>query len=985
MDDTTRAIRRQLTILNVDLVDSTAYADRLDPEVFRSMLRRFFDQSQEIVERSSGRLVMNMGDGFVAIFGYPRTHRMAEVNAVTCGLELAEMMAGDEIFAIHGLKARFGIATGPVIVSTDSGDGLFDNVPFGSPAHRAARLQELAPPERVAVDQTTYQNVNRLFHFSPLGARELKGFGEASMVWQVDGRQTLESRFQEHTARFTPMVGRTHEIARLMELWRRAKSRDGQKVLMIGEPGVGKSRVIYEFRQQVTDDAPDEIVLQCEEGFENTALHPWARFIERRAGLGRHEKTTDKDAKLREQVRAEFGVDDDLAAFFVSLTAFSQASGPGDDQTPERKLEAIRDALVAQLLHIASGRPLLLVLEDAHWIDPTSRLVIEALIARAAEAQIFLLISSRPGTPLAGRAGGLTELHINRLSRDQARNLAVAVVGGSANAERYIERIVQRADGNPLYVEELARSARSSLDSGTEDQWPEADEGDAPLPERLQTLLEARLDRLAPNEKTVTEAAAVIGQEFEIALLAQLLGRREAQLAEEVNGLVEAEIFASREWDPPGHFRFRHALLQQAAYANVLRGASTTLHRRLIDLMRTNDPGIDDKSPQIIAHHLTRSGQFAEAAQMWLKAARGARETGSNLEALGRLDHGLHHVLPRLEEPDLELRMAYQLARGEVINAHYGPVRPDARAAFEEAAALGYELGDANGVTEAHTGLFHLTYVQANFKDALASCDVLVNQPEIEGQPHARAMGFLGAGMCRFALGAFEAARADLERSVSASRQHGDAAGSYLSKAFIYLGLTNQAIGNDKEATRLCMEGLERARKQDATILSAALGNVLYLDHMQARPDNALKTAEELLTLTEQKGFMMWFYHARFWRGWAMSLADEAEGLTIMEDAMSRFFQSEEVIETTIFFCAQSEAYLSLGDLDQAEASVDRALAHAEQTGEKFYEVPLLRQKIACLTIRNPSPLEEIAELHARAEARAKEQGAWTSLLAETG
>lgn len=978
---TEQAIRRRLTILNCDLVDSTRYADLLDPEAFLVLLRQFFVRSAEVVQRSAGTMVQNTGDGFVVNFGFPRTHRASSVNAVNCALALAEMMRSDPILLEHKLQARFGVATGDVVLSSFHQGGLFNNIPFGSAAHRAARVQSLAEPGGVWVDETTHALAVQQFSFTDQGEQELKGFTESSPVYRVDGRTDHETTFLEFADKLAPMVGRVQEIELLNERWDQTKDSEGQTILLSGEPGLGKSRIIHEFREGIRPDNALEVVLQCEEGFENTTLHPWLRYFERAADIVQNDSVLTKHQKVGATIRSVLGLNDELLDFALSLTPYAldkralQHPPQTDDIRPELRLEALRAAIAQYVLNLAQSHPLLIVVEDLQWIDPTSRQVIESLVEHTERMTAMMVLSHRADFPVYLAHGHVTSLSLSRLRRAQVADLVRGVIGNLEVPDHSVTQIIERAEGNPLFIEELARSLRTLVEKDDDRPWLTDIQNDDALPDKLQSLLETRLDALGEEEKILAGAASVIGREFQTNLLAQLVERNRQDVEAGLTALMDAGVVSYRVGEARDACSFKHALLHEAAYANLLHTEAIRYHSRLISLLRSSNENIEVTSPEILARHLTRSDQYAEAAEMWYLAGQSARDTGSNLEALGRLDYGLHNVLPHLRQVEPRLQMRYQLARGEVINAHFGP-RADAKAALEDAANIATRLQDANAISDTHSQLFHLRYVLADFPQALGAAQLLIDQSGLRSHHGVNAMGYLGAGMCRFAVGEFEKAQDHLHQVLHIARQYPQQARDYASKAQIYLAFTTYILGDESRAEELCEEGVTDAREQSAPILAAALGNSLYLYHVRSQVERALEVSTELLELTERKGLMMWYYQAQFWHGWALAAKGDRDGLRLMEESMIRFDEASEVVELSIFYCALSKAYLGFNEVDDAIQRVDAALKLVEEFGERFFQAPLLFQKAHCLTAAKVADPTDIERLRAQAQALAQHQNA---------
>jgi class 3 adenylate cyclase len=546
------AERRQLTVMFCDLVGSTELSGRHDPEDLREILSRYHDAMTAVIVRYGGYVANYLGDGVLAYFGWPRAEEDEAAQAVRAGL--AAVAAAQQL----ALQVHVGIASGTVVVGDIEGAGRRQaGAIAGETPNLAARLEALAGPDQVVIGGLTHQLIGSAFILDDLGQQELKGLAEPVRVWQVLAERSVESRFDARAGRLTPFVGREHEVALLIDRFERAAAGEGQAVLLSGEAGIGKSRLVQRLHERLSSlpHPPTRIRMQCSPFHTATLLHPVFRQLEYAAGFSPEDTPAVKLYKFEALLRQ--GAEDvaegmALLAPLLSLPASDRYGAV--ELTAERRKERVLRFLGDQLFGLGLRNPILLVLEDAHWIDPATREFVDHLLPRIADAPILMVITYRPEFQSEWtRHPQVTALTLSRLSRRQGIEV-VRAVGGAALSEDTVARISQRAGGVPLFIEELTKSV---LDSGSAF-------GDSEIPETLQASLLARLDRLGPDAKELAQVAAVIGREFGAALLGAVTEKPAEALAVELGRLVTSEIALSAGSAPDGYV-FRHALIQDAA------------------------------------------------------------------------------------------------------------------------------------------------------------------------------------------------------------------------------------------------------------------------------------------------------------------------------------------------------------------------------------------------------------------------------------
>ena len=518
--------RRHLTILNCDIVNSTFYADRMDPEDFESLLAIFYETCKAVVEDHRGTFAHHTGDGFTAYFGHPRTLGRDAQEAIACGLALIDALDRCRFPGGAKVQVRIGIATGLVVVSTvkRQHNGA-ESFAVGAPLHLAARIQAMSLPGTVGVDDASYRLAERNFAFADFGSHMLKGFAEPTHMWQVVMPRAVAFRFDERQERLSPFVGRSREMMVLDHCRDLAAQGAGQTVLITGEAGIGKSRLVFESIERMAPARPP-LVFQCLEDLQDEPLHPWINYARHAAKMIPSEPLESRRRKAGDFIDRTFPNLGRLRPFVLSLVA--QDSGElhlGDDDAPAQKLDALRTAIVLRILDPDGAAGLrVVVVEDIHWIDPSSELLLISLIELAARSAVLMLVTGRKDRDFGAAGKHVTHLAIDRLNAVQAVSLASHMMQGTAIADSLLAQLIERSDGIPLYIEEMARTASET--GGVQQAAASTEKGEAgllPIPDALQGTLLARLDALGESRQ-LAQVAAVVGRGFALDLLAKLAG-----------------------------------------------------------------------------------------------------------------------------------------------------------------------------------------------------------------------------------------------------------------------------------------------------------------------------------------------------------------------------------------------------------------------------------------------------------------------------
>jgi class 3 adenylate cyclase/tetratricopeptide (TPR) repeat protein len=633
--------RRQLTIMFCDLVGSTALSARFDPEDLREIIAAYHRAVSVTVGRFAGFVAKYMGDGVLVYFGYPRAHENDPESAVRAALAAIEAVRHLDL--PEDLAVRIGIATGLVVVGDLIGEGAAqERGVVGETPNLAARLQVLAQPETLVIGESTRRQIGALFEVEDLGPQRLAGFAEPQRAWRVLGESGEVSRFEALRSRAAPMVGRDEELELLLRRWEQAKTGEGRVVLLSGDPGLGKSRLTAAMAERVEAEPHIRLRWFCSPHHQDSALYPAIVQLERAAGFAREDSPDEKLAKLN-SLLAPGDCSADEFALVVELLSLPSRAGELN-LSPQRKRELLFEALLRQLAGLAGANPVLAIYEDAHWIDPTSRELLDLMVDRVRQLPVVLVITFRPefAAPWGGQPH-VTNLSLNRLGGRDAAALVLGLAGNTPLGSEVVAEIVERTDGVPLFVEELTKAV---IERGGQDRQVGAVLSASPLPAlavpaTLHASLIARLDRIGGAAREVAQIGAVLGREFSYELIQPVAQRSGADLQNALSRLTEAGLVFCRGVVPNSSYLFKHALVQDAAYGTLLRTRRQELHARVAAVLEADFSDLVARQPELLAHHLTGAGQTERAVAQWLAAGRFAAARLAPREAIGHFDRGL--------------------------------------------------------------------------------------------------------------------------------------------------------------------------------------------------------------------------------------------------------------------------------------------------------------------------------------------------------
>ena len=976
--------RRQLTVLFCDLVGSTALGERLDPEDLRDVVASYQAVCEEAVRRFDGYVAQYLGDGVLVYFGYPVAFDNSAESAVRAGLAIQEGLA--VLNAAHGsaFAARVGVHTGEVVIG-EMGAGVHrERLALGGTTNVAARLQGVADPGTVVISDATLRLVSGLFVTQALGVPELKGVDLKLHVYRVIQGSGVRSRLDAATS-LTRLVGRSHELELLAARWQQACDGAGQVVVVSGDPGVGKSRLLRTFRERVAGTPHTELSAQCSSHTANSAFHPVIELMQEGFAF-EPTATPAQKSELIERGFAFPGIDlAETIPFMASLLGLpSSPRFPLLDMSPELQRSKTLEALVAIPVGLCELQPLLFVLEDLHWADPSSLEFLGLLIDRLVGSRALIVLTARPEFEphKSFHRSRTTTIALSRLSAQESAALVHAVAEREM-PEPVVQEIVDRADGVPLYIEELTRAVLDGglLEARGEDFVLTGSVQDLGIPATLQDSLMARLDRLSAT-KAVAQMAAALGREFDYALIEAVSSLDVPSLRTALRQLVAAEMLYQRGALPGASFSFRHALMVDIAYQSQLLSTRRELHARIAETIESRFPERAQQRPEEMVRHCVQAGLSAKAVDYSEKAAAHARARFAHHEAAAHFQRALEQLarLPAGTERDAR-DIALQLGLGNELASLHGYTDPRTLAIYQRVRALNDSLGEGPQQLAGWIGIAaHATHA-STFPELIEAGRNILRIAEPLPIPQLHALGHLLAGIGSMTVALADAmehleqaARLASEHEIPPQTPHDPdleiAARSTLQLAFLSLGRFDDYL----EQEQLC---LARARRLGhAASLGLTLTMASAASQMAGDAEKTLRFASEGFELSRERGFTAWQWQNLLRVGWAKLVLADASFANEVEEARAGLAQAGALSTEAPQELFAAQALMEVGDYDEAWACCDRAERVAEQRGEGALAATVsLRRGV--LLRRQRRDDEAIGHLRKAAANFGRDRGIW--------
>jgi class 3 adenylate cyclase/predicted ATPase len=969
------AERRQLTVLFCDLADSTRLARQLDPEDLRKVIRAYQATCVAVIQRFAGHVAQYLGDGLLVYFGYPQAHEDDAQRAVRTGLGILEAMGTLPARRLRDtsvrLAVRIGIHTGLVVVGEMGSGGRHEYLALGDTPNLAARLQGLAAPNTVVISAATARLVHGYFTCEDLGTHALKGLEMPVHAYQVLGESAAQGRLDVAEATgLTPLVGREAEVTLLRERWAQSRDGLGQVVVLSGEAGIGKSRLVRVLTERVVEVHTPRLMLRCSPYHTNSALYPVIEHLHR---LLHWHRDAAPDARLATMEQAVQTARLPLAEVVPLLAAL--LSLPVPDRyppltlSPQRQKQQTLEALVAWLLAEATQQPVLAIWEDLHWADPSTLELLGLLLDQVPTAHLLLVLTCRPEfhPPWIPRSY-MTPLTLTRLLRPQVEELALRVTGGKPLPAEVLRQIVEKTDGIPLFVEELVKTI---LESGLVREEAERYVLTGPLPPlaiptTLQDALMARLDRLAPV-KAVAQLSAVLGREFSYALLRAVAPWDEATLQHGLAQLVEAELLYQRGRLPQATYLFKHALVQDAAYQSLLRSTRQQYHEHIAQVLEEQFPETANTQPELLAHHYTEAGLAEQAIPYWQRAGEHASNRSANLEAISHLHQGLEVLTTLSDTPDrTRQELRFYLALGAPLTALHGYAAPELADYHRHTRELCQRIGDPEQYYTVVGGLLSLHLVRADLRTAreLAEERLRLARGGMSAAHLVDAHRMLG-NICVH-LGEFQTARVQLEQGVAIAAaqlpQHSillDAGGTQdpRTSCLTWLALDLWALGYPDQARQRGEEGVALAQQLAHPFnLTVVFNQWLRLQHLcrTLHLPLAVERAETSRRLATEHSFIQQMANETYRQGLLLAQQGQLkEGIAQMRQGWAAYRATGANVRQPMYLAPLAEAYGQAGQVDEGLQVLAEALVYVEQAGEGWWEAELHRLKGELLLIQS--------------------------------
>jgi class 3 adenylate cyclase/tetratricopeptide (TPR) repeat protein len=985
------AERRQLTVMFCDLVGSTALSTGMDPEDLRDVIASYQSRCSAAIRRYDGFVAKYMGDGILVYFGYPRAHEDEAERSVRAGLDIVDAMA--ELNAVTRrpsgaeLAVRIGIATGPVIVGDQIGEGTAsETAVVGETPNLAARLQALAQPNQIVVSAATRAMLGDHFDLEDLGASELRGFAEPVPVWRVLSARDVESRFAAtRTGSSAPLVGRQEEMGLLLRAWGGSSQGRGQIVLIQGEAGLGKSRLVEGLREAAGKDHI-WVAIRCSPFHTASAFHPIIEHLKRVFGWEPEDTAQQHLAKLEAGLAGfkTLPLTESVRLFADLMSVpLPEDRYPRLPMTAQQERNATLDAIIAWLIETAEGTPVLMAWEDLHWADPTTLETLGMLIEQAPTAAMLVVATYRPElTPPWPQRSHMTPITLNRLERPEVETMVGHLASGRPLPGEVVDHIVAKADGVPLYVEELTKAILGSgvLEARADIYVLTGALGQLHIPETLQDSLMARLDR-APRLREVAQLGSVLGREFAYDMISALAGIEEQMLQSGLGQLVVDELLYQRGRPPRSRYLFKHALIQDAAYQSLLKRTRQQYHQQVAKLLEDCFPEVASTQPELVAHHYTETNCPAQAIAYWLRAGAAAASKSANLEAVDQFRRGLALVeaLPDPRER-AERELDFQMALGPALIATKRYSHPDVGRTYERAWELCRQLGDHSrgftalrGLQLHHVNLLEMEKALHFAEEAMRVAERLEDAARLVG-------GHMSLGMVLLLQGKLEPALPHFRRGVELfdpSMQFPDWPGSnpgvqcqfFLALISWMLGYPDRSLDELRAAVRSA-ETLGHPVTLAQTLCYAALVHIF-----RHEPSAAADCAERALKICEEHHIAHHHAFAVCENGWALGVTGESEkGLAQIGQGLDGYLGTPQHMLLTL----QADAQLATGKPEAALTSVAAGLKAVEKMGGAPLEAELHRLKGEALFAGAGTPSEaETATQQAIDVARRQNAKSW--------
>jgi class 3 adenylate cyclase/predicted ATPase len=968
---------RQLTVLFCDLARSTALSRQLDPEDYGEVIRAYRAACAEVVERHGGSVMRYLGDGLLIAFGYPRAREDDARRGARAALEIADRVPAIDTTPMglaEPLAVRIGINTGPVVAGDlEAGQSREHDALIGETLNVAARLQGLAELNTVVVSNATLQLIEGGFDLVSIGLRDVKGVDAQLHIHRLLREKAAPE--QRQASPLPAIVGRARELEIARERWRRAEQASGQFILVNGEPGIGKSRLIAEIEALASTAGGGVLRAYCAAYTATSALHPFVELLLRHCGIAADDDGNTRGRKVEAALAATGLESDGIDRLGLLLDLPPRDPDRWRDLSPNRRRQETFDGLLHWLQAMAARHPTLLIVEDLHWADDSTLDLLEALFLRLRSARLMIVCSARPEFRLGWPAHpSRIDMTLDRLSDDEVQALLAALRPDGTLPVESVEAIRRRADGIPLFVNELARSMADQ---------PNAT-GPSSVPASLRDLLRARIDSL-DRGRGLLQYAAALGQFFTIAGLAAVLGSPTHALQDDIDYLMRQGFLEDAGVE--GGLRFHHALLRDEVYETTLRTDRRRLHAKIADAIARAMPDALDRQPEVLATHLAQAGRTAEAIAAWRRAGRRASERSANVEAVQHFRNALALLdsLPVDAERD-KLELALQVSLGGQLIATRGNAAPEVEAAYTAAERLCRSVEDRSLLFRALRGLQTFAMVRGRVLPATEIGRRLIELAREDGDPGLLLQAHRPMGLNLLYCGRYDEACEELDRALRLydPDHHRSHRFDYGSDPAV-LARCNAAwahwlAGRPVTGLAEAVSAVNFARRIDHPhSLAFALSFLASVQQCRNDAESTLAAAAELSDVAALHVFPYWASWADALGGWAQGQgADVAGGARRMAVALESYRQTGAELMRPYFLGLLADVHLKAGMAGEALVDLAEAIDRAHRMGINFYLPELLRlQAVAYKATGAEHGLVTQSLSKAMAIAEAQGSGSW--------
>ena len=991
---TSEAERRQLTVMFCDLVGSTDLSGHLDPEDLRDVVRAYQETAAEVIERYEGHIAQYLGDGLLIYFGWPVAHEDDAQRAVYTGLGIPEAIAvlNTRLEADYGvqLAVRIGIHTGPVVVGEMGGGSRHENLALGETPNIAARLEGLAQPNTTVISAVTAQRVQRSFILEELGPHPLRGVAELVMVFRiVSPRRSDQDGDGAITSGFDALVGRDEEIGLVLRRWEQSREGLGQVVLLKGEAGIGKSSLVEGLRDYVRQAGFTRIAFRCSPYHTNSAFYPIIDHVQRALGWQPEDTAETHLEKLERGLEGTRLPLEEAVPLMASLLSVPWPEGryPALTLSPVQQKQHIQDTLVAWLLEEAERDPMLAVWEDLHWADTSTLETLQLFVEQGPTTTLLSVLTFRPEfEPPWPMRSHVTPITLNRLERPQVEGLVTRLADGKTLPAEVVEHIVGKTDGVPLYVEELTLMLlKSELLEEEDDQYVLT----GPLltvaiPDTLQDSLMARLDQMN-TAKEIAQLGSVLGREFTYEMLQAISSQDDETLQFGLAQLVTAELLYQRGRPPRAKYIFKHALIQDAAYASLLRSTRQRVHEQIAQLLEARFPEVVETQPELVAHHYTEASQHKIAITYWQQAGSQALRRFANPEAVSHLSAGLE-LIPTLPETSerVQKELDLQMSLGSVLMATRGSGAPEVEQAYARAQHLCQQVGQTPQLFPVLWGLWRFYFSRGQHQTGRGLGDRFLSAAQQQKDDSLLLVAHQMLGTTLFFLGEFAASHKHLEQGIALyvpqdqhelAVRYGAAPGvqclAYASQTLWYLGYPDQALKMSHKACTLAYE------VSHPYSLALALYYSVRLHINRGELNTAQEPVDSLLRVSREYNFPFWIAAGATFEGWTKAASGQfEEGICQMSKGITAWLDTGAEVGHSTFLTLLAAIQGNGGYVEKGLSTLAKTLEVISNGDESYYESETCRLQGKLLLQRDTSDVSQAENCFQKALDMARSQEA---------